>query len=93
MALDDRLAAAASVLREETEARLDFYRLREMVLEFVTLLLESDRASPALKVAVRESYAGLAGPVRKEFMADYERAGLKSAYFLLGIYEALYGSR
>ena len=92
MALSDRLAAAASELREASADPLDFYRLRELVMELATLMTQSDLINEALKADISATYRGLAGPVRREFIADYEKTGLKCAYFLIGIYEALYGS-
>ena len=91
MGIEDRLLTAAQSLGEAAEDPVDFYLLRNEIFAFAKLLASADKVDLRMRDVIGSAHLGLAGPVRTPFLTSYQSAAVKSAYFLLGVYETLYG--
>jgi hypothetical protein len=90
MSLEDRLLEHRESLRDKTEDPIELWELQADIISFAGLLLQSDKIKPELREKIRSVQRGASVPIRLAFQAAFEKEHLKAAYFLIGVYEAVF---
>lgn len=90
MSLEDRLSAAREKIRDECEEPINLPRLSRTIYEFADLLLACNLYSKEVDWAIKTAQQAIMVPIRPGFNGQYEREFIKAAYYLAGLYDAMY---